>query len=418
MRWVKYLLFLVILVLGTQVFAQQSSADLKRRKEALTREIEELNRTLNKTSSSKRLSLSQIKALNAKIRLREQKIRTINSEINLLDNKISENTQTVIKLQSDLNQLKKEYAEIMRFAQRNQGAYSRLMFIFASENFNQAFKRVKYLQQFTNYRKKQAGYIVSTQRDLNNQIAQLDKNKKEKTYLLNDEQKEKQTLGKEKNKQTKVLTGLNKQEKQLKQELSKKQKESIQLNRALQAAIAREIAAERKKAEDAASKEEAKTGVAAKPLAKGSSILSATPEAAKLSADFLGNRGRLPWPVATGSITEGFGRHSYGQNVTIENNGVDIQTSPGASVRAVFGGEVRKVFMPPGSSTYVVMIRHGEYFTVYSNLRSVSVSAGQKVNVKQTLGSVATDPTDGSTEVHFELWKGGTPQNPSGWLAN
>jgi septal ring factor EnvC (AmiA/AmiB activator) len=292
------------------------------------------------------------------------------------------------------------------------------MFIFAADNFNQAFKRLKYLQQFTEYRKKQAGYIENTQNDLNSQIVQLDKNKKEKTYLLTDEQKEKQTLGKEKNKQTQVLSGLTKQEKQLKQELSKKQRESLQLNRALQAAIAREIEAERKKAEDEATKTEARTGVAAKPVAKGSSILSATPEAAKLSADFLGNRGRLPWPVANGNISEGFGRHSYGANVTIQNNGVDIQTAPGSAVRAVFGGEVRKVFMPPGSSTYVVMIRHGEYFTAYSNLKSVSVSAGQKVSLKQTIGTVATDPTDGSTEVHFELWKGGTPQNPTGWLAN
>jgi septal ring factor EnvC (AmiA/AmiB activator) len=414
MRWLILVLFLSF----TATAFGQSSAELKRRKEALSREIEELNRTLNKTSSSKSLSLKQIRALNAKIRLREQKIRTINSEIRLLDDKINENTRTVNKLQSDLNQLKKEYAEMVRFAFRNQGAYSKLMFIFAADNFNQAFKRLKYLQQFTEYRKKQAGYIENTQNDLNSQIVQLDKNKKEKTYLLTDEQKEKQTLGKEKNKQTQVLSGLTKQEKQLKQELSKKQRESLQLNRALQAAIAREIEAERKKAEDEATKTEARTGVAAKPVAKGSSILSATPEAAKLSADFLGNRGRLPWPVANGNISEGFGRHSYGSNVTIQNNGVDIQTAPGSAVRAVFGGEVRKVFMPPGTSTYVVMIRHGEYFTAYSNLKSVSVSAGQKVSLKQTIGTVATDPTDGSTEVHFELWKGGTPQNPAGWLAN
>ena len=416
MRWLKCFLLFFLLGFGLQTMAQQSSAELKRRKEALTREIEELNRTLNKTSSSKKLSLKQIQALNAKIRLREQKIRTINSEIGLLDNKINENTRTVIKLQSDLNQLKKEYAEMMRFAQRNQGAHSKLMFIFASENFNQAYKRVKYLQQFTNYRKKQAGYIENTKRNLNNEIVKLDQNKKEKTYLLNDEEKEKRTLGKEKNKQAQVLTGLTKQEKQLKQEISKKQRESIQLNRALQAAIAREIAEERKKAEAAANKEEAKTGVTAKPVAKGSAVLSATPESAKLSADFLGNRGRLPWPVANGSITEGFGRHSYGEGVTTENNGVDISTSPGATVRAVFSGEVRKIFSV--GSTMVVMIRHGEYFTAYSNLKSVSVSVGQKVSVKQALGTVATDPTDGTTEVHFELWKGGTPQNPSGWLAN
>jgi murein hydrolase activator len=415
MKWVKYLFFLFFLTLGLNTFGQ-SSAELKRRREALTREIEELNRTLNKTSSSKKLSLTQIKALNAKIRLREQKINTINSEIRLLDDAITENTNTVRSLQSQLNQLKKEYAEMVRFAQRNQNAYSKLMFIFAADNFNQAYKRLKYLQQFTEYRQKQARYIQGTQRDLNVKIVQLDQNKKEKTYLLKDQQKEKQTLGKEKSKQTQVLSGLNKQEKQLKQELSKKQRESAQLNRALQAAIAREIEAERKKAEAAADKQEAKTGVAAKPVAKGSGVLSATPESAKLSSDFLGNRGRLPWPVASGNIAEGFGTHNYGENVIVENKGVDIATAPGSTVRAVFAGEVRKVFNQAGR--YVVLIRHGEYFTAYSNLRSVNVSEGQKVSVKQAIGTVATDPTDDSTKVHFELWKGAVAQNPAGWLAN
>lgn len=415
MKWVNYILFLFFLTLGLNAFGQ-SSAELKRRKDALTREIEELNRTLNQTSSNKKLSLKQINALNTKIKLRERKINTINSEIRLLDNQIDENTSAVRSLQSQLNQLRKDYAEMVRFAQRNQSAYSKLMFIFAADNFNQAYKRLKYLQQFTEYRQKQAREIQNTQQDLNGQIVQLDKNKKDKTYLLKDEQKERQILDKEKVKQAQVLKGLTKKETQLKQELTKKQKESIQLNKAIQAAIAREIEAERRKAEEAANKEEVKTGVAAKPVAKGSSILAATPEAAKLSSDFLGNRGRLPWPVANGNITEGFGRHSYGANVTLENNGVDISTAPGAAVRAVFAGEVRKIFSV--GATYVVMIRHGEYFTAYSNLKSVSVSVGQKVSLKQTLGTVATDPTDGTTKVHFELWKGGTPQNPAGWLAN
>lgn len=420
MRRLFFLVFFFSIGFGLSAYAQ-SSSELKRRKEALTREIEELNRTLNKTSSSKSLSLKQIKALNAKIRLREQKINTINSEIRLLDNQITQNTNTVITLQSQLNKLKKEYAEMLRFAQRNQSAYTKLMFVFSAENFNQAYKRLKYLQQFTEYRKKQANYIQGTQRELNSKIVALDHNKQEKTSLLYDEQKEKQTLGKEKNNQAKVLTGLTKKEKQLKQELSKKQRESIQLNRALQAAIAREIEAERRKAEAAAkadadkAKAENRTPAAAKPVAKGSSILSATPESAKLSSDFLGNRGRLPWPTATGTITEGFGKHSFG-GVTIENNGIDIKANPGTTVRAVFSGEVRRVFSV--GATFAVMIRHGEYFTIYSNLKSVSVSVGQKVSVKQSLGTVATDPADDTTEVHFELWKGGTPQNPSGWLAN
>jgi murein hydrolase activator len=421
MRILRYLLFLLIIGYTPQVFGQ-SSAELKRRKESLSREIESLNRSLRTTSSDKRLSLKQIKALNTQIRLREEKINTINSEVRLLDNQISDNSNTVRSLQSQLIKLKKEYAGMVLFAFRNQSAYSKLMFIFASQDFNQAYKRLKYLQQFSAYRKKQAKYIEGTQQDLNVKINELDHNKREKTSLLDDQRKEKVTLGKEKNNKSRVLSGLSRQEKQLKKELTQKQKESARLNRAIQNAINREIEDARRRAEEEAraaaakAKAENKEAPAAKPISKGSSILAATPEAAKLSSDFLGNRGRLPWPVASGIITEGFGFHKYGTNVTTENNGVDIKTAEGSSVRAVFSGEVAAVQNFAGS--YAVLIRHGEYFTVYSNLRSVSVSRGEKVSLKQAIGTVITDPSDGTTEVHFEVRKGAAPMNPSTWLAN
>ncbi|HUH32638.1 MAG TPA: hypothetical protein VLZ28_01720, partial [Daejeonella sp.] len=334
MRFVKFLLFFLIIGCTQDVLAQ-SSAELKRRKETLTREIESLNQSLRKTSSSKSLSLKQIKALNTQIRLREEKINTINSEVRLLNNEISDNSNTVRSLQSQLDKLKKEYAAMVLFAFRNQSAYSKLMFIFASSDFNQAYKRLKYLQQFSTYRKKQAKYIQGTQKDLNVKITELDHNKREKTSLLGDQEKEKVTLGKEKNSQSRVLSGLSRQEKKLKQELTAKQKESARLNRAIQNAINREIEEARRRAEEEAraaaakAKAENKEAPAAKPISKGSSILAATPEAAKLSSDFLGNRGRLPWPVASGIITEGFGIHKYGTNVTTENNGVDIKTAEG-----------------------------------------------------------------------------------------
>lgn len=421
MRVMKFLLLFIFIGFAHQTFAQ-SSAELRRRKEALSREIESLNRSLRVTSSSKSLSLKQIKALNTQIRLREEKINTINSEVRLLNNEISDNSNTVRSLQEQLTKLKKEYAAMVLFAFRNQSAYSKLMFIFASDNFNQAYKRLKYLQQFSTYRKKQAKYIQGTQRDLNIKINELDHNKKAKTNLLTDQEKEKITLGREKNSQSKVLSGLSRQERKLKQELTQKQKESARLNRAIQNAINREIEEARRRAEEEAraaaakAKAENKEAPAARPISKGSSILAATPEAAKLSSDFLGNRGRLPWPVTSGIITEGFGIHKYGTNVTTENNGVDIKTAEGAAVRAVFAGEVAAVQNFAGS--YAVLIRHGEYFTVYSNLRSVSVSRGDKVTLKQNIGTVITDPTDGTTEVHFEVRKGAMPMNPSTWLAN
>ncbi|HXI00305.1 MAG TPA: peptidoglycan DD-metalloendopeptidase family protein [Sphingobacteriaceae bacterium] len=420
MKLIKYFFLFIILSVCQTAFSQ-NSAELKRRKEALTREIESLNRSINKTSTNKRSSLKQIKLLNTQIRLREAKINTINSEVRLLNNEISENTNTVRSLELQLKKLKEEYAGMVLFAFRNQSAYSKLMFLFASGNFNQAYKRLKYLQQFSEYRKKQARYIEDTEAELNGKIVQLDRNKREKGNLLNSQQNEKKTLGKEKNNQSTVLSKLSKQEKTLRKELLQRKKENDRLNRAIQQAIRREIEEERRRAEAAAraaaarAKAENKAPSSAN-VPRGSGVLAATPESAKLSADFLSNRGRLPWPVSNGIVTEGFGIHRYGKNVSSENNGIDIKTNPGATVRAVFEGEVTGV--QNIGNIYVVVIRHGEYFTVYSNLKSASVSRGQKVSVKQTLGTVITDPVDGTTEAHFEVWKGVTPVNPSSWLAN
>jgi murein hydrolase activator len=393
----------------------QSSAELKRRKEALTREIEALKRSQTQVSSNKKLSLKQINVLNTQIRLREEKINTINSEVKLLNSQISESTNTVRSLQAQLTKLKKEYAGMILFAFRNQSAYGKLMFIFASDNFNQAYKRLKYLQQFGDYRKKQAAYIQDTQNELGMKIVELDRNKRSKNNLLHDQEKEKVTLGKEKNNKSVQLGKLTKQEKQLRQEVSKKQKEVAKLNRSINAAINREIAEAKRRAEAAAKAEAARLGTAAKPVASGSRVLASTPEAAKLSSDFLSNRGRLPWPVASGNSVARFGTNRYG-NVTVENNGIDIQTEPGSGVRAVFSGEVSTVLNMGGS--YVVLIKHGEYFTVYSNLRSASVSKGDKVTVKQSIGTVITDPVDGTTQLHFEVRKGGVAMNPETWLAN
>lgn len=412
-----FVLLLSFIGLNTFVFAQNSE-ELKRRKENLTREIESLNNSLNQTSTNKRLSLKQIQALNAQIRLREAKIRTINSEVTLLQKQISKNTNIVHSLQDELVELKKEYAATIVYALHNKNAYNQLMFIFSSADFNQAYKRLKYLHQINEQRAKRAKYISKTKQRLNVKIVELNHNRKEKDHLLHDEEKEKLTLGKEKNNQTKVLTGLNKQEKKLKQDLGQKRRESARLNRAIQLAINREIEEARRKAE-AEERERAKTspkGTSPKSVSQGSSILAATPESAKLSSDFLGSRGNLPWPVVNGVVMESFGLHRYGANVKTENNGINIKTAVGSSVRAVFAGEVATVQNFAGS--YAVLIRHGEYFTVYSNLRSVSVNKGQKVSLKQTIGTVLTNTDDDTTEVHFEIRKGAAPMNPESWLAN
>ncbi|MFC5283126.1 murein hydrolase activator EnvC family protein [Pedobacter alpinus] len=385
---------------------------MERRKAQLNKDIELINSTLSKTASDKRVTLKQLNALRTQIRLREEKISTINSEIRLLDGQINENVNQVRSLQSQLTQLKSDYAAMIRFAQKNQGSYSKLMYIFAANDFNQAYKRLKYLQQFGEYRQKQAKYIEDTQANIKNKISTLNKNKREKDHLLGDQQKEKNTLGTAQSKQAKVVSSLTSQEKKLKQDLAKKKRDALQLERAIKQAIDREIALAKKKAEDearaAAAKAKAEGKVAPTTKTSTGSVLNSTPEAAKLSADFVSNRGKLPWPVANGVVTEYMGVKKIG-GVTVNVDGWTIRTNPGSSVRSVFDGTVSIITDIVGST--MVMIKHGEFFTVYKNLSSVSVSKGQKVSTKQTIGTA-----DGQSEIEFHIYKSKIEQDPKYWL--
>ena len=417
MKFIKTFIFSCCFFLLSQALSAQNRSDLERRKAQLNRDIEMINSTLQKTSKDKRVTLKQLNALRTQIRLREEKIRTINSEVRLLDGEIHENVNNVKSLNMQLGQLKKDYSAMILFAQKNQSSYSKLMYVFAASNFNQAYKRMKYLHQFGEYRMKQAGYIENTQDKLHVKITQLNRNKEQKDHLLTDQVKEKRTLGNEQNNQEKVVKSLTSQEKKLKKDLAQKQRDAQKLDRAIRQAIDREIALARRRAEDearvAAAKARAEGKEAPAAKSKTTSILSSTPEAAKLSADFVSNRGRLPWPVANGVITEGYGTQRIG-GVTKDSKGWTIRTNQGSSARSVFDGTVSKILEISGIN--IIIIRHGEFFTVYKNLATVSVSVGQKVSTKQILGTVAV--TEGSADLDFQLWKGMNDQNPAAWLAN
>jgi septal ring factor EnvC (AmiA/AmiB activator) len=428
MKFFRAALFLVCVFAATGVFAQ-SSAELKRRRDKLTDELEQLNREYQETASNKKVSLKQLNILKAQINLREEKITNINSEVRNLDNQISESNNTVRSLQSQLDQLKKEYAGMVLFAYRNQSAYNKLMFIFASKDFNQAYRRLKYLQQFGTYRERQAGYIQGTQKDLHVKIVELDKDKKEKSNLLQSQEKEKEELGKAKNNQVKVITDLSKHQGELKQQQKDVRKRIAAANREIQNTIRREIEELRRKAEAeekerariAAAKAKAENREVVAPTKKAitknsttSEILNSTPEAAKLSNDFLGNRGRLPWPVATGQLIHGFGSYKE-DGISIDNTGYEIRTNNGAPVRAVFDGTVKTIVDLGGS--YLVIIIHGEYFTSYQNLRTVNVAKGQKVSTKQTIGTAALDQLSGDATIIFSINKGRDSVDPKMWLA-
>nr|WP_294793195.1 peptidoglycan DD-metalloendopeptidase family protein [uncultured Mucilaginibacter sp.] len=423
MKFLKVLFFLVCVIATLSVYAQ-SSDQLKRDRDRLTDELEKLTREYNETVSNKKSTIKQLNILRAQINLREKKIDNINAEVRNLNSEIAVNTNTVHSLEQQLKQLREEYKAMVLFAYHNKSGYNKLMFVFAAKDFNQAYKRLKYLQEFAAYRKRQAGYIEEKEKELYGRIVQLDKTKEEKRNILLEQQKEKENLGKERSSQQKVASNLSRQEGQLKTAQRDLQRKIAAATKAI---IRKELEELRKKqeaerlaAEKAAALARARTGnkdvPAAAPVVRktDSQVLNATPEAAALSVSFLGNRGRLPWPVAVGQIIQGFGNNKV-DGINIDNNGVDIRTSAGAQVRAVFEGEVLSVQEIMG--TFLVAVKHGEYFSVYSNLRSVSVSKGQKVNTKQSIGAVATEAATGETVAHFELYKGKENVNPETWLA-
>lgn len=411
----KVFLFSFFLLLGFTANAQ-TQADLNRKKAALERDINQLQKKLNDAEKNKKLTLTQVNALRTQINLRQRKIETINSEVRLLDNQISENNNKVRNLQGQLNTLKKEYASMIRFAQRNRNAYDKMMFIFAAHNFNQAYKRVKYLQQFSEYRKKQAGYIESKKKDLSVEINALDKNLKEKSTLLSSEQQERQKLQVSRDKQTKVLNNYTRQEKQFKSDLAKRKTEQASIDRQLKAAIARDIAEAKKRADAAAAaKAKAEGRPVPTPSSSNNSLLTASPEAIKLNAALVGNKGSLPWPVENKLVTEKFGKHKV-DAATYTNDGIKIQTNDGANVRAVFEGEVSGI--APQYNYFIVLINHGQYYTVYQGLKSVSVKIGDKVSTRQNIGKVGTgDAAELSFQIHKVTASSTIAENPELWLA-
>lgn len=399
------MLFGCLLLVGGQLAhaQKQTKKDLENKKKQLQEEIDNTNQLLQETKKNKKLSLNQLVMLNKKISAREELINTINGEISVLNKQINENNESIKGLQNDLDKLKKEYAQMIYYAYKNQDAYNRLMFVFAAKDFEQAYMRLKYLQQYSDYRHKQAEAIVNTQKNLNAKVQELEVRKTDKRVLLTNEETEKQNLTSEKSEKEEVFSQLQQQESKLKKDLEKKKQDAQKLQLAIQRIIEKELEKAQK---------EAVTQNKPKPAK-----LVLTPESQQLSNSFASNKGKLPWPVAKGVISEHFGVHPHPlmKNVDVNNNGVDITTTNGSLSRAVFDGEVKGVVNMPGAGQFV-LIRHGEFLTVYANLKDVYVKVGDQVKTKQNLGSILYDDDDSKTVMHFEVWKGQSKMDPEDWL--
>lgn len=396
----------------------QNKRDLEKKKAALSKDIDYTNKLLNQTRKNKNSSISNLVTLNKKIDRRTELINTVQSEVSLVNQELNTVSLNIDSLQQRLTGLKKQYAEMVYYAYKNQGSYFRMMFIFSAEDFNQAWKRMKYLRLLSDYRLQQRDLIYAVQDSLNGKREKLHSARQEKSQLLSIQEKQKKELDKEKQEQVRLLNNLMSREKKLRAELKEKQRQEQLLANKIEEIIRKEIEAARSAARKKAAAG-AKADVSPRKVeSTGTSVLANTPESIKLSNDFESNKGQLPWPVEQGIISSSFGKHAHPlwRDVVINNNGIDIKSGKGSKARSIFEGRVIRVIMVVDK--YAVLIQHGEYFTLYSNLQEVYVKAGDKVITKQPLGLIQTNEEDEKTEVHLEIWKGSNKMDPEIWLAS
>ena len=422
MKSLHIILVLLLLALVNPSFAQKTKGKSKKQLQneitSLQKEISTANQLLTKTKKDKEMTLNEVNLLDKKIKQREQLITTYNEQIAVLDEEINAGQKNIKSLNTDLANLRKEYAKMVSFAYKNRNHYNNLGFIFASKDFNQAFTRLRYIRQFNDARKIKMEQIASTERQITGEVEASQQAREEQAALLKDEKNQKEALQKEKKELNGQVNKLKKKEGSLQQDIKNKQQQAKKLQKAIDDIIAEEIRranaeAERKRKEEA--KKNANKGKTTTTKEKGMAL---TPAEKTLSTSFANNKGKLPWPVERGVISSSYGKHAsvVSDKVTVTNNGIDIATTENAQARAVFVGEVASVTKLTGSNT-VVIIRHGEYFTVYSNLENVTVKRGDKVKTKQNIGTVHTNKTENKTELHFELLKEQARQNPANWLS-
>ncbi|MFT4023505.1 MAG: peptidoglycan DD-metalloendopeptidase family protein [Flavihumibacter sp.] len=430
-------LFLLLLLATTMAgMAQQSSTDLKKKQAEIQKEIDDLKAQIEQTKKYKKKSLSELNLVQKKLRLRESQIHVMNEQIELIQGNINQHWRDILKLRAELDTLKEQYKTSVVYAYKNRSNYDFLNFIFSSANFNDALKRMAYLRSYRQYREQQAESIMNTQRQLEQKMGVLKNSQAEKKDALEEQNKQVKVLSEEKKEKDAVVREIKGQENELMKDMAEKRKQDLQLKSAIAAAIKREIAKEeaaRKAREEAARKAAAANeanvaksagskpadNAASKPAAKENkplSVLESSAEVKLISDNFEKNKGSLPWPINQGRIVMGFGPSKYEglEGITYNNPGLTIEADAGSPVKAVFDGEVSTV-ISIGSGQGVI-IKHGKYFTTYSNLSSVSVSRGQQVKVGQVLGKL--DEKDGGRgELEFVITnEKNINLNPESWL--
>lgn len=375
---------------------KKSKSQLQNQKTESLRKIKEAEKILSQTKQKKKTSVGQLYAIQEQIKERQKLISSIKETLALIDTGISDNYDIIESLENDLQNLKKEYAEMIYATQKATQSQSKLLFLFSAETFNELFMRMKYMEQYAETRKKQAKQISKVKEVLSGQVVELTGQKNEKNQLLTEQLNESEKLTNLQIEQKSVIKSLAKTEKQAKKNIQKNKKAVAKLNKLIDNIIKAEIAKSTN--------------------SKTATRLKMTPEAAALAKSFTSNKGKLPWPVESGFVSKKYGRqtHPVWKHVTIDNKGIDIQTESNQQVRSVFEGQVKKIAFVPGVGN-VIIVQHGEYFTTYSKLKNVFVRSGQSVSTKDIIGTALTD-SEGVTELKFSVWKNNQTMNPKLWL--
>lgn len=410
---IKYLLssaLLLLLIAGNATASAQSKQELQEEKSRIENEIQQLDRQLSAAKKNARFSKQQLNALNKKINDRSRLITNINKQMGLLDKQIVQTQDSVTHMRSHVDSLKNEYAKVIRVLYREKDNLNFNAFLFDTPNYNKAYLRHKYYREYSRYRKHQAAFIRQREVELNDLSLQLQARRNEKTSLLNQEQRQKDKLTHEKQQQRRKLNTAQADTKQLSNQLSKKQQQKRALDKQIQRLIAEEVSkANRKSNSDRSMTASNATKTDNKAAAP------ATHTDVALSNSFSANKGKLRWPVYYKNVIREFGRYQHESGGENMSNGIELATAPNAAVCCIFNGTVTRVFTCP-NGTKGIIVRHGDYMSVYANLSGVNVREGATVTTRQRLGSVYAD--DGSTtgDFSFQIWDGRTPINPRNWL--
>ena len=397
----------------------------------LQKQIADTESLLKNTKKDVGSQLNSLALLTGQIEERKRYILAINNDVEALERELNALERQLRTLQRDLQDKKKKYESSVQYLYRNKSVEEKLMFIFSAKSLGQTYRRLRYVREYATYQRLQGEEILKKQEQIKKKRAELQQVKKAKENLLKDRELEKQKLESQEKEKRALVTSLQKKQKGLQNEVSKKRREANQLNARIDKLIAEEIERARKRAAEEARREAAARKKAESKEGKSSSASRGTTKKAasleaysmskadrELSGNFAGNRGKLPMPISGPYIiTSHYGQYAVEglRNVKLDNKGIDIQGKPGAQARAIFDGKVAAVFQLNG--LFNVLIRHGNYISVYCNLSSASVKSGDTVKTKQAIGQVFSDATDnGRTVLHFQLRKEKEKLNPEPWL--